>query len=351
MDKLSVIMPMYNAEKTIRRCLDSFKNNDKVEVVIVNDCSKDNSRKIVEEYVGRFPDIFKLYDHEKNMGVGVARRTGIDNASSEWVTFCDADDEVHIEQLLRLYENVKSKNIMIGEGRFESTIYGIPFRFPSKKYGERIIDISKEKDAICRITTTFWSRVFKKDILKDYDAKVRSNEDVEVISYLMANVGKIYHTDDLVYVYHHIKGSVTSFSLNIKNVKTIENMVVSLNKLKEKFEKGGLYEKYKEEISALYIRLLLERAFDVKINLKIKNKKELVQIIVDILKVLVPNWKSNKYYKSKFKGFEWHDRDRIFMSTYKYTEYKHDLKENIDDLLKRYDEIIQEEIKLQNKKK
>ena len=106
--KLSVIVPVYNVEKFLPRCLDSLlrqgMEKGEFEVICVNDGSPDNSSAILTEYEARHPDIFKVITQE-NQGLGGARNTGMAVAIGEYVTFVDSDDYVIDNAYLYLYEH------------------------------------------------------------------------------------------------------------------------------------------------------------------------------------------------------------------------------------------------------
>ena len=98
MYKLSIIIPAYNAEKTIKRCLESiFKNDykDALEIIVVNDCSIDSTQAILEEILQSKPNNFdlKLINLKENSGAINARNVGLSNATGEYIAFLDADDE------------------------------------------------------------------------------------------------------------------------------------------------------------------------------------------------------------------------------------------------------------------
>lgn len=96
--KISIIIPVYNVEKYITRCLESVANQSykDVECIIVNDCTPDASailaKQFVEEYEGPIP--FKVIDHEKNKGLSAARNTGIRQSSGDYVYLFDSDDAI-----------------------------------------------------------------------------------------------------------------------------------------------------------------------------------------------------------------------------------------------------------------
>ena len=92
--KYSVIIPVYNAERTLKRCLDSLlgQNREDVEIILINDGSSDGSRAVLENYGSRFPNVRAV--HQENAGVSAARNRGLDEAEGKYITFVDSDDYV-----------------------------------------------------------------------------------------------------------------------------------------------------------------------------------------------------------------------------------------------------------------
>lgn len=90
---ISVIMPAYNAEKTIRQAIDSVLSQTygDFELIVINDCSKDSTQSIVEEYKEKDPRVI-LVNNKKNSGVSVSRNEGVDLAKGEFIAFLDSDD-------------------------------------------------------------------------------------------------------------------------------------------------------------------------------------------------------------------------------------------------------------------
>jgi glycosyltransferase involved in cell wall biosynthesis len=86
---LSIIIPVYNREKMITKALDSIPNLNSIEVIVVDDCSTDNTYKILKEYKKIDLLIFKT---KSNLGPGAARNIGIDEATGDYITFLDSDD-------------------------------------------------------------------------------------------------------------------------------------------------------------------------------------------------------------------------------------------------------------------
>lgn len=116
-DVVSVIVPIYNVENYIHRCLDSIieQNYSNLEIILVDDGSQDKSGLICEDYVKRDSRIKVI--HKKNEGLGFARNSGLDIASGKYVTFIDGDDyigKLHIEQMVSLIEKTGTDTCMGG---------------------------------------------------------------------------------------------------------------------------------------------------------------------------------------------------------------------------------------------
>ena len=109
--KISVVIPMYNASKTIERALNSIKDQTlkcNYQIIVVNDGSKDNSQEIVEKYIADNPQLNIVLINQLNGGVSKARNTGLKHASGNLIAFLDSDDawkEEKIEEQLKIFKN------------------------------------------------------------------------------------------------------------------------------------------------------------------------------------------------------------------------------------------------------
>ena len=93
MVKISIVVPVYNSENFLEKCVDSLINQtvESKEIVLVNDGSTDGSQGIIDRYVAEYPDMIKCVKQE-NSGQAVARNVGLENASGEFIAFLDSDD-------------------------------------------------------------------------------------------------------------------------------------------------------------------------------------------------------------------------------------------------------------------
>ncbi len=115
MKKLSFILPVYNVEPYLEKCIRSLRDKDMpykdYEIIVVNDGSQDNSKKLVESLQKEIPNILLI--NQKNAGVSVARNRGIEVATGEYIVFIDPDDFVNQNLLNRLYKRAKDDNLDI----------------------------------------------------------------------------------------------------------------------------------------------------------------------------------------------------------------------------------------------
>ena len=109
--KLSVIIPVYNTEKYLKKCLESvikqtYKN---LEIIVINDGSTDNSNKIIEKYVTKYPQKIK-YIEQENRGQAYSRNLGIKLSKGELITFVDSDDYIERNMYKKMIELLEREN-------------------------------------------------------------------------------------------------------------------------------------------------------------------------------------------------------------------------------------------------
>lgn len=114
MPQVSIIIPVYNVEKYLARCLESVCNQSlqDIEIIVVNDCSPDNSEKIIHEYQKRDARITYI-KHKKNLNIGGARNSGIRRAKADWLLFVDSDDWIHRDMALTMREKALQHKVKV----------------------------------------------------------------------------------------------------------------------------------------------------------------------------------------------------------------------------------------------
>lgn len=106
-EKITVVVPAYNCAEWLPRCIESLlaQTHDNMEIVVVDDGSKDNTREVLEKYTAQYANVKAI--HKQNGGEYAARLTGVEQADGAWIGFVDADDEVEPQMYARLLENAK----------------------------------------------------------------------------------------------------------------------------------------------------------------------------------------------------------------------------------------------------
>lgn len=170
--KISVIIPIYNAEKYLSETLDSVLNQSftDFEVIAINDGSKDNSLSILRKYEKRDKRI-RVID-KPNTGVSDTRNIGIDEAQGEYICFVDADDLLNENYLLKMYSCAKKYNSKLIICRY------ITFRNDKKiKYTENmdINYVDDEKLLITGLMTPIWNKLICRELLNKYEIKFDIN--------------------------------------------------------------------------------------------------------------------------------------------------------------------------------
>lgn len=121
MKKLSIIIPIYNSEKYLERCLNSIKNQTfkDFEVILINDASIDNSQKIINKYTADDARFISISNKE-NIKQGLCRNLGIEKSDSEYITFIDSDDWINEETYEKIFNSLKQTPSDIIEFNFKS---------------------------------------------------------------------------------------------------------------------------------------------------------------------------------------------------------------------------------------
>ena len=251
---ISVIIPAYNIEKYIGRCLDSllkqtYKN---LEIIVVDDGSTDDTAKIIDEYTYSYDNIKVI--HKANSGVSATRNTGIDIAKGDYIGFVDGDDTVDDDMFETLIQNAINYNADISH-------CGYKMVFPSRtdyyyNTGDIVIQDNQEglKDLLKadRVEPGLWNKIYKSSLFEDIrlNENIKYNEDLLANFYLFKKAKKSVFYDKCLYNYMIRKGSAATKQVS-KN--KIVDPVLVLEEIKNSLEKGtDLYEiAYKRYLASL----------------------------------------------------------------------------------------------------
>ena len=288
MIKVSVIVPVYNVEEYLEKCLDSLVNQTlkDIEIIIVNDGSTDNSQKIIDEYQSKYKNI-KSYQ-KTNGGLSDARNYGINKASGEYLAFIDSDDYIKTDMIEKMYQKAKNEKLDI-------VVCNSIEIYPNDISIEKKSNLNYSADSIKNYLISppmACTRLYKKELFKNISFKKNIfYEDLELTPKLVNYTKNIGFIDEGLYYYYQRTGSIMKQTEFNNKLLDIFGVLES--------NKKALMKEYPEEIEYMYISHLLRTA--TLRFLDYKNSKEFINRIIKTMKENFPNWYQNKYYKKSSK--------------------------------------------------
>ena len=260
--KLSIIVPVYNAEQYMEKCLNrlieqSYKN---IEIIIVNDCSKGNCEEIAEKYK-KIDNRIKYIKHEKNKGLFQARITGSSIATGEYITFLDSDDYVSIDYYRTLMNNIQENNSDIAMGNMvleyddgRKELYNLFNAKHLNLVGEDCLDEYFEQEGLSFDWHIIWNKIYKMDIwkkgLKHYKnitSHLLMTEDFAFSTVLFYYAKRLTSVEnDCVFYCKHDTTSTSVDDLKFSKFnKNIMDITTSFNFIEDFLKEVKVYEKYK----------------------------------------------------------------------------------------------------------
>lgn len=219
---ISIIVPIYNKEKYLKKTLDSIINQKykNLEIILVDDCSTDGSYEICKEYLEKDSRI-KLLRNEKNSGVSKTRNMGLDNASGEYIGFVDADDyieesmyDVLLKDMFEYDLDFVQCGISLSDDQVRTTYYDIVFYDNADLILYNYLTENVFSDVV-------FDKLFKKDIIGDirFREDLLIHEDTEFISNVVARSNKAATVGYVLYHYAYKKGDSLTGSYDFNKEK------------------------------------------------------------------------------------------------------------------------------------
>lgn len=270
---ISIIIPVYNSETTLKRCLDSVisQSMSDWELLLVDDGSKDKSSDICDDYAAKDKRI-KVF-HKSNGGVSSARNIGLDYAKGEWIAFIDADDYVKESYLSNLWEHSqKQVDLVISYAEIHNGDGINKESYPSKFVDDTNFDsIFIENDMNWH--TSPWSKLYKRSIIEEHHLRfcegMHIGEDAVFLYSYMLYSNKIYISPDTDYCYFDYNpGSLT------KRVNSLASETLAYNQISATVESFIYQKSIKDSIAlkklywliASYQRRILNALYHNKIQ-------------------------------------------------------------------------------------
>ena len=245
--KISVIIPVYNAEKTLHRCVDSIlvQTLSDFEVLLIDDGCKDNSGKICDEYAKKDSRVKVI--HKVNGGVSSARNMGLDNAKGEWITFIDADDYIASDFLSAINNN--DCDFIIGQSQHfnSSGKYWYSERLsPQKFLSEEEKREFLEHNLLWHIMRTPWGKFFKRDLITEirFDDGMKIGEDTVFVHDYLLHCKSIAVVDNITYYYFDSEDNVSiKYSMSpLESLDHLKKIIEHYRKLNVKSPQFEFFE-------------------------------------------------------------------------------------------------------------
>ena len=260
--KVSIIIPVYNVQEYLEECLDSVisQTYSDIEIICIDDCSTDNSRYILDNYIKKDKRI-KIIKHEKNKGLGGARNSGLDAALGEYIIFADSDDKIDATMVEKLLNCINDT----GADLVFSDIYLLNNDNSLEAYKPihdmqyikgSIFSPQKDFKPFINIWPSAWNKLWKKSIIMDirFPENTYYEDHLFYYNYLFKCKNVAYLSEPLYCYRHKREGSIMQ-EVSPK-IFEIFNIIENLEKL---FKSHFNNEEYEEYITKITIRLLWER--------------------------------------------------------------------------------------------
>ena len=285
--KVSVIIPVWNVERYIESCLTSLLNQTlkEIEIIVVNDGSPDNSQKIIDKYVKKYPNKVKSYIKE-NGGQGSARNLGITFATGEYISFVDSDDWLSEDALEKMYNLAKKE-------KSDIVICDMVDHYPNKT----IYHNCTKYESVYKVTPSACNKIFKKTIIKDINFLSKLwYEDFNFTTKILLKNPKISTISEGLYHCNCREESTMNNNNSLKNL----DMLIVINDLIEYQKELNIYDKN------LTSYLIFDHVLITTINRvtaqKSKNKKEVLNKLVEYCHTNISDYKKQKFYKTISKN-------------------------------------------------
>lgn len=299
MIKLSIIVPVYNVEKYLEKCLDSLVNQTlkDIEIIIVNDGSKDNSQLIIDKYAKRYPNLIKTYK-KTNGGLSSARNYGIKKAKGEYIAFVDSDDYVDLNMYSEMYKKAISKD-------FDLVVCNLKYVYDKKIVNAYsnikfdLMDKNSIKKSMLNVYPAAWNKIYHKRLFDNgvlFKEKVWF-EDVEFLYRLYPYIKSIGFVEGFYYNYVQRAGAIT-YTFDERLFHYIDNW----NGIIDFYKNNNFYNDYRNELEYCYVRYLYATFIKRATNFDKYTYQEAVNKAIKNVKIAFPKYRKNKYFYKSLKG-------------------------------------------------
>ncbi len=291
MARLTIIVPVYNVEKYLAATLDSLVNQTykELEIMVINDGTKDNSQAIIDDYVLRYPQI-KAYKKE-NGGIADTRNFALQRVDTEYFGFLDSDDTASFAMYEKMVSKADETDAQVVVSNFNWVYDSQPSRV------EKEGPYQGGKEMMVHLFATLWNKIYRTSFIRECNLSFPTGyryEDACFLYCLAPLVKKIEFVDEAFVNYYQRQGSITH-----NNNQNVQHMCHVFKVIQEEFKKRGFEKEYHDELEYIHIKFFLGNSFLRSAQIKnSKVRKETIHMGWDLLNESYPNWHKNKYLKT-----------------------------------------------------
>ncbi len=325
--KVSVIVPVYNVQEYLPKCIESLLNQTlkEIQLILVNDASTDDSFEIMRAYKERYPDRITIVNLLVNQRQGGARNEGIKVAQGDWIGFVDSDDyveETTFEKLYSLAVQTNADNVICGHNIVD-TEGGI---LSSVTLSEKTMQLhncdltNADRDYLigAYLGGGVWNRLWKKQIILNSEVVFpvgKRYEDNYFMTCTIPYLTKIAFVRECLYNYRQTPGSTVLARNSTHHLDKIEME----ERIQDVFIEKGMYEQYKTGLEYLCIRRYFFNFYYLYTSRFDKIDWSIIYKVKKSLKVRFPNWKKNIYLKQD-------DLKKEILRTYRFPRLKYQIE-------------------------
>ena len=292
MPKVSIIVPVYNVEKYLDRCLDSLVNQtlQEIEIIVINDSTPDQSQIIIDKYMNLYPN--KVFSYIKpNGGLSDARNYGMSKMKGDYFGFVDGDDYVEYSMFEKLYERATQEEADVTTCDFYWT-------YPNRLQRATDGPYTNERELLTKMMPTVWNKLYKKSWFDSLDIEFPVGlryEDSSFSIRLAPFIRKLAYVNEPLVYYVQRQDSIT-YTQNSK----VGDMLTVFNDIFEFYQKHNLYDQYQSELEYLTLKYFLGSSFLRAAQIQDKNtRKAILKEGWDLLNKRFPTWRKNQYLLSQ----------------------------------------------------
>ena len=299
--KVSIIIPVYNTKKYLRKCLDSVVNQtlEDIEIIIVDDKSTDGSQDVLVEYAKRYPNI-SLICLAKNSGVAIARNIGLQYATGKYISFVDSDDYIDLDMLEKMYNACEDTNSEVARVNRKLVVNGLNVTFLSRavNISEYQVINPEDSDIIIKECPACTNKLFLREFIqgRSFQANIKW-EDYPYTIPLIAKTKQIVSVPDTSYNYTlNLSGTTMTDS------KKFNSRILDIFEGSDMIAKETITEEtpntIKEQLEYVFLINSMQRLREILYsNIPVKDKKELMTLVTALITKKYGHWNDNKIFQ------------------------------------------------------